>query len=160
DAIRTHTQGVDYELALPDGAFAFDVRRARLEPRDVRLMELQLGRVFDGDDALPLRDEPRHHVEHRRLTGAGDAADQHVQPGAHTVRQEVEHRPGHRTKGDQVLGLQALGRKAANREQRAVHGQRRNDGVDTRAVGQTRVDHRRAVVDAAADAADDAIDDA
>ena len=61
---------------------------------------------------------------------------------------------------DEVLGLQALGRKAANREQRAVDRQRRNDRVDARAVRQTRVDHRRAVVDAAADAADDAVDDA
>ena len=59
----------------------------------------------------------------------------------------------------QVLGLQPLGRKAADREQRAVDRQRRNDRVDARAVGQARVDHRRAVVDAPADAADDAVDD-
>ncbi len=62
--------------------------------------------------------------------------------------------------GDQVLGLQPLGRKTADREQRAVDRQRRNDRVDARAVRQARVDHRRAVVDAAADAADDAVDDA
>ena len=61
---------------------------------------------------------------------------------------------------DQVVGLQPLGRKPPDREQRAVDRQRRNDGVDARAVRQARVHHRRAVVDAPADAADDAVDDA
>ena len=79
---------------------------------------------------------------------------------AHAVLEELEHRPGHRAQRDQVLGLQALGRKAADREQRTVDRERRNDRVDARAVRQARVDHRRAVVDAAADAADDAVDDA
>ena len=63
-------------------------------------------------------------------------------------------------KPDQVVGLQPFRGKPADRQQRAVHRERRNDGVDARAVGQARVDHRRAVVDAAADAADDAVDDA
>ena len=31
---------------------AFDVRRARLEPHHMRLLQLQLRRVLDGDDAL------------------------------------------------------------------------------------------------------------
>ena len=39
-------------LALPYGALAFEVRRPRLEPYDVRLLELQLGRVLNGYDAL------------------------------------------------------------------------------------------------------------
>ena len=42
---------------------------------------------------------------------------------------------------------------------RAVEGQRRDDGVDARAVGQPCVDHRARLVDAAADRADDALDD-
>ena len=54
--------------------------------------------------------------------------------------------------------LQPLRRKAADGEQRTVDGQRRNDGVDTRAIRQACVDHRRAVVDAPSDAADDPID--
>ena len=37
DAIGPHTQGVDDELPLPDGALAFDVGRARLEPDHVPL---------------------------------------------------------------------------------------------------------------------------
>ncbi len=40
-----------------------------------------------------------------------------------------------------------------------VQGQRRNDGVDTRAVRQAGVDHRADFVDAPADLRDDAVDD-
>ncbi len=74
--------------------------------------------------------------------------------------EEVEHRPRQRAQRDEVVGLQPLGRKTADREQRTVDRERRDDRVDARAVRQARVDHRRAVVDAAADAADDAVDDA
>ena len=79
DAVGAHTQGVDQQLALPDGALAFDVRRPRLEAHHVLLVQLQFGRVLDRDDALALRDEAGQHVEERRLAGAGAAADQHVQ---------------------------------------------------------------------------------
>ena len=44
-ALRTRSRCVDLALA-------FDVRRPRLEPHDVRLLQLQFGRVLDGDDAL------------------------------------------------------------------------------------------------------------
>ena len=39
DAVRTHTQGVDHEIALAYRAFAFDVRRPRLQPHDVALAQ-------------------------------------------------------------------------------------------------------------------------
>src|SRR5213594_4257755 len=56
----------------------------------------------------------------------------------------------------------AFSRSAGKRriEDRAVDSQRWDDGVDTRAIRETRVDHRRAVVDAPADAAHDTVDDA
>ena len=38
-----------------DRARAFDVRRARFQPHHVGLLQLQLGGVLDGDDALALR---------------------------------------------------------------------------------------------------------
>ena len=47
------------QVALRDLALALDVRRARLEADDVRLLQLQLGRVLDRDDALVVRDEAR-----------------------------------------------------------------------------------------------------
>ena len=42
------------QLPLLDRALAFDVRRPRFEPHDVLLVQLQLGGVLDGDDALAL----------------------------------------------------------------------------------------------------------
>ena len=56
DAFGPHTQGVFHQVGGGDGAFAFDVRRARFQPHDVLLLELQFGRVFDRDDALVVRE--------------------------------------------------------------------------------------------------------
>ena len=160
DAVGAHTQGVDDELPLPDRALAFDVRRPRLEPRHMLLVELQLGGVLDRHDALALGDERRHDVEQRRLPGAGTAADQNVQARTDAVLDEIEHRLRDGAQVDEIRPLQPLGRKAPDREQRAVHRERRDDRVDARAVRQARVDHRRAVVDAPADRRHDAVDHA
>ena len=52
DAVRPHTQAVDQQFPLPHRAVAFEVGRAGFQPRHVRLLQLQFGRVLDGDDAL------------------------------------------------------------------------------------------------------------
>ncbi len=52
DAIGPHAQRVLDQLALADLAVALDVGRTRLEAPDVWLLQLQLGRVLDGDQAL------------------------------------------------------------------------------------------------------------
>ena len=160
DAVGTHTQGVDDQLALANRALAFDVGRPGFEPRHVLLVQLQFGRVFDRHDALALGDEADSTFSSvvlpapvppliRQFSLARTQCDRNSSIGAVSARRR-----------DQVVRLEPLGRKPADRQQRPVDRQRRNDGVDARAVGQARVDHRRAVVDAAADAADDAVDDA
>ncbi len=55
DAVGAHAQCVAHELADADLALALDVRRARLERDHVLLLELELGRVLDRDDALVAR---------------------------------------------------------------------------------------------------------
>ena len=62
--------------------------------------------------------------------------------------------------GDQVVGGVRVGGELSDREQRPVDGQRRDDRVDTAAVGQAGVDHRAGLVDAASDAGDDLVDGA
>jgi len=47
DAVRTHTQGVDDQIALRDDARAFDVYGARFETNHVILLHLQLGSILD-----------------------------------------------------------------------------------------------------------------
>ena len=127
---------------------------------DVRLLELELGRVLDRDDALVVRDERREAVEQRRLAGAGAAGDEDVQPGPDHARAAATTISGvsepTRTRSSTVSGRPA---EAADREHRAVERQRRDDRVHARAVRQAGVDHRRALVDAAADARHDAVDD-
>ena len=49
-----------------------------LEPHQVYLVELQLGRVLDEHDAIIRRQERRERVQQRRLPGTGPAADQDV----------------------------------------------------------------------------------
>ena len=62
-------------------------------PDDVRLLQLQLGGVLDGGDALVVRDERRQGVEQRRLAAAGAAGDQDVDPGLDAGRQELRPSP-------------------------------------------------------------------
>ena len=80
DAVGAHTQRVLHQIAHGDLALAFEVGRPCFEPHDVGLLQLQLGRVLDGDDALARVDHPAHGVQQRRLTGAGTAGDQDVEP--------------------------------------------------------------------------------
>ena len=71
----------------------------------------------------------------------------------------VDHLRRDRLVGDQVVDQQRPGAEPADREQGAVQGQRRDDGVDAAAVGQAGVDHRAGLVHAPADPADDPLDD-
>ena len=79
DPVGPHAQGVPDELADLDLALALDVGRAGLERDHVVLLELELGRVLDRDDALVAGDVGGERVQGRRLTGAGTAGDQHVE---------------------------------------------------------------------------------
>ena len=65
---------------------------------------------------------------------------------------------GERAVGHQALQVEWDAGETADREQRAVHRDRRNHGVDARAVGQAGVDHRLGLVDPAPDLVDDALD--
>ena len=65
----------------------------------------------------------------------------------------------HRFLLDQVVDVVALAAESTNRERRTVERQRRNDRIDTRTVGQPRVNHRRRFVNPASDLRDDSIDD-
>src|SRR5262249_50951073 len=79
DAVGTHTQAVDEQLALAHGPVTFEVRGTGFEARHVRLLQLQFGGVFDGDDALFSGDKHGERVEQRGLTGTGTAHDDDVE---------------------------------------------------------------------------------
>ena len=159
DAVGPHAQRVPHQVADRDLASALDVRRPRLQPHDVLLLQLQLDRILDRDDALVAGDERRQHVEQRRLAGAGTAGDEDVQLRPH---RRIEHRRD-------LAGQRAEARSgrrpctASRANLRIVsdepfEGERRDDRVDARAVFEARIHQRRRLVDAAADPRDDALD--
>ena len=131
----------------------------RLQPDDVALPQHQLGGVLNRHDALVVGDEAGEDVEQRRLTGAGAARHDDVEPRGDGATQEVQHRRGQRLARDEIVGSQAVGAEAPDRHRRAVERQRRNDDVDARPVLQACVHHRARFVNAPADRADDALDD-
>ena len=133
--------------------------RSRLQAADVLLVQLQLGGVLDGDDAVFDRDEAGQHVQEGGLAGAGAARDDDVGLGEHGRLQEAEAGLVAAAEPDEVFDLEGVPRELANREQRAVQRERPDDRVDTGAVGQSSVTKRLALIDAAADGAHDELDD-
>ena len=97
----------------------------------MRLLQLQLSRVLDRDDAFVGRDERREHVERRRLPGAGSAGHHDVEPAPNAGLEELRHRRRHRPEVDQVVGRVRVRGELADGERRTVDGERRDDRVDS-----------------------------
>ena len=123
------------------------------------LVQQELGRIFDRDDPLAIRQKRREHVEEGRFTGARSAADDAVEPRLHCRLEELHHRRRHGADLNQVFGRQTSFTEAPNRHRRAVDRDRLDDRIDARAVRESRVDHGRRFVDATPERRDDALDD-
>ena len=158
DALRPHAQRVDDQSLDADLALAVDVLGPRFQPADVLLVQLQLGRVFDGDDAILGRDEAGKHVQEGRFTGAGAARDDDVGLGQHTGLEEAEAGLVAGAEADQVFDLVGVLGELADGQQRTVDRERPDDGVDAGTVCQSGVGQRYALVDAAAHRTDDELD--
>ena len=122
-------------------------------------MSCKFGGVFDGDDALGIRDVAGEHVEERGFAGAGAAGDDEIEAALDHGGEQFEHGLGQGLVFDHVAGGDGIAAEAADGEAGSVEGERRNDGVDAGTVLEAGVDHGRRFVDAAADAGDDAVDD-
>ena len=92
DAVRTHPQGVDQQVAHRDLAGALGAHGPRLQAHDVRLLHLKLRRVLDGDEPLAVGDLARERVHEGGLAGAGAAADEDVEPRLHPDAEQLRHR--------------------------------------------------------------------
>ena len=95
----------------------------------------------------------------RRLARAGAAGNDDVQPRLDGPFQEHDHLRREGLVVQQVLQLQRIGAETANGHAGPVQGQRRNDGVETRAVQHAGVDHRTGLVHPPAYPGNDAVDD-
>ncbi len=56
DPVRPHAQAVAHQVALDDFPPPLDIGRAGFQAHDVVLLELQLGGILDGHDALVFRE--------------------------------------------------------------------------------------------------------
>jgi hypothetical protein len=99
-------------------------------------------------------------IEHGRLTGAGAARNDQRHARPHRRRQQFRHLRPQRADVDQLVEVERLLRELADRDQRAVDGDRAHRDVDARAVEEARVAHRMRLVDPAADGGNDLVDDA
>ena len=160
DAVGAHTQRVDHQLPLVDRALAFDVGRARFQPNDVFLVELQFGRVFNRHDAFAIGNVGRQHVQETSFFRRRYRRKSKYSGGPSRIRQASSSIGAVKVLiCDQIVRHQAIAAETPDGEAGPVHGQRRNNGVHARAVGQTRVHHRRRFIDPAANGGNDAVDD-
>ncbi|MNQ83889.1 hypothetical protein D3C85_989920 [compost metagenome] len=117
------------------------IRRTGFQAHHVRVIELQLGHVFDGHQALAGRNQLAEDIQHGGLAGAGAATDQDVAAPCHRQLDEVENALVDGPGGQQVGALEHVLAKLADRQARAVQRHRRNDRIDPAAVGHARIDH-------------------
>ena len=159
DPVGAHAQGVPHELPDRDLAGALDVLRPGLEAQHVVLLQLELGGVLDGDDALRIGDRLRERVQERRLARARPAGDQEVELGEHAALEEVDGVVGERAQPDELVQVEPLVAELADRHERAAQRERWDDCVHTAPVREARVHHRRRLVDPPPDLGDHLVDD-
>ncbi|MNI19368.1 hypothetical protein D3C73_728040 [compost metagenome] len=159
DTVRTHPQAVAHQLPLAHLAAPLDVRRPGFQAHHVGLLQLQFGRILDGDDPLVVRNETGQHIEHGGLAAAGTAGNQHVQAPTDNRLEQQGNGRGQRPHLDQAVGIEQVHRKAPDRHARAVDGQRRDNRVDPRTVLEPGIHQGRGLVDTPTQAGDDAVND-
>ena len=124
------------------------------------LLELQLRRVLDGDDAFLVGDEVAEAIEQGRLAGAGPARHDDVPAVKNRSAEEIA---SGRSEGlvtiDQVVHGEFFFGMTPDRQAWALEGHRGDDGIDAAAVGQARVGHGLTRVDLPTGALDKPADD-
>ena len=164
DPVGALAQRVGHEVAVVDAALALHVGVARLHAGDVRLVQAQLGRVLDGDDALLGRDVERDCVEQRRLARSGAAGHDGGHAALHDGAHDLEHAAVERPVGHQGLGGERVLAELADVDEVVVDRDALEHRVDARAVeGRAGADdgavaQRRGLVAAAVHARGDAVD--
>ncbi len=159
DPIGTHAEGVLDEVRRGDGTPALNVRRPRFQADDVLLLHAELGGVLDRDDPVIVLDEARKRVQQCCLARAGASGDDDVEPRLHDGLHQHQHLGGEGLEPEQVVLRQRLRPEHPDGQDRTVEGQRRDDRVDSGAVRQPGVHHRRTLVDPSTDPGDDPVDD-
>ena len=159
DPVWPHAERVAHEVPDTDFAGPLCIGRASLEGHDVLTLNLQFRRFFDRDQALTVGDEVGQHVQHRRFSGTRTTNHDQADLSSHQRFQEHGGIHAQRAQADEVLHDKSPLREFPDGEHGPVQRERRHDGIDSRAVGETGVHHRRGLVDAATDSVHHPVDD-
>ena len=160
NAVRPHTQCVDYELPDRHRAIPLHVWGTGLQTHDVTLVRFQFGRVLDGDNSFVAGDEPGQNVQESRLARGRSARYDDVEPRLDARSEKVDHSCGDRIHRDHIArGESKLG-ELAYADAGPYEGERRNDDIDAGAVRKACIHHWAALVNAPSERRDDAIYDA
>src|SRR5690606_13826206 len=138
NAFRPHAQTVLHQITHRDLALAFKIRRAGFEAHDMRLLKLQFGRVFAGDDALITVDIVGQAVEQHRLSGTGTAGNDDIAADAADDFENFGSLRRDRTEAYQLVKRQLVLLELADGQRCAIDSQRRGDDVDAGTVWQAR----------------------
>jgi hypothetical protein len=131
--------------------------RRQFEADDVRLLQLQFGGVFTGDDALACFYVIGEAVQQRRLSRTRAPRNHDV---ATNSPDDLENFRACRRDGAefrQLVESELVLLEFSNCQRRAVDRQRRRNHVDARTVQQSSVANRRGLVHPTSDLADDAL---
>ena len=123
------------------------------------LVQPQLRSILDRDDPVMVRDGCRQRIEERRLPGARAARDEDVELGEDAALEELDGLGAERPQSDKVAHLHSLLAELADRYERPRQRERWDNGVHAAPVRETRVDHRRRLVDSPPDLCDHLVDD-
>ncbi len=116
--------------------------------------------ILNGNQAFLVGNESRQRVQHRSLAGTGTTRDDCRNASGHCRGQHFGHLRPQGAHFDQLVQAQRFFRKFADRNERAVNGDRPHCYVDAGAVEKARVAKWLRFINAAADGRHDTVDDA
>src|SRR6476661_2237034 len=151
DTFRPHSQAVSHQASHRDLALSLEIGRPGLQPYHVRLLKLQLGRVFAGDDTFVRINVVRQAVEQRCLAGTCAAGDDDIAAHPADDLEDLRTFGRDRAVAGQVVQRELVPLELANGKDRAVDRKWWHDHVDPRAIGKARIADRRRLINPTAD---------
>ena len=143
---------------VDDFAATLDVGRPCLQPDHVSCWSCSSAASSMVTTRSPLGMKDDEGVQHRGLASAGAAGDEDVEPCAYTAAENAHHLIGQRSRTAPGRWIVRSAAEAPDRQDRAVDGERRDDGVDARSIRESSVHHRRRFIDAPTNSGYDSID--
>ena len=148
ETVRAHAQRLLDQPTQPHLAGALERGLARLHGHPVGVRQPQLEDLLRSDDAFARRHRVQQAGEQGRFARACAARDDHVQPGDHGRLEEARRLGGEGAQPHEVVEAARRSDELADVDAPVPPHDVGDHHVEPAAVGQRRVDERRAQVDA------------